>query len=294
MQFLFSTGSLWSYSIERCFAFAAQAGFDGMEIIVDQRWDTRQPAYLHTLMARYRLPIVVVHSPFFPSVPGWPDDEPGRIQASLQLAVEVGAKRVVHHLPFRLGWVRVQAGARGITLPLPGWRWDAGYVRWLEQDYPAIQARTDVTLCIENMPARRLLGRRWQAHHWNSPAEIVRFPNLTLDTTHLGTWGMEPAEVLPQLNGRVRHVHLSNFNGKEHRRPEDGHLHLDRLLARLAGSPYIGAITLEMCPEALDAGQPDDHVAALLTTSLGLCRQWAGSGSNPPATPGANPINRVR
>lgn len=195
MQFLFSTGSLWSYSLERCFAFAAQTGFDGIELIVDQRWDTRQPAYLRGLMDQYRLPIVAVHSPFWHSVPGWPHDDPGRIQESVRLAEAVGARVVVHHLPTRFGWIWVQVGPKGWPLPVPGWNVSRAYRHWLEHDYPSLQANTRVTLCIENMPTRRVLGRRWQFYHWNSPEEIIRFPSLTLDTTHLGTWGMEPAEI---------------------------------------------------------------------------------------------------
>ena len=35
MQFIFSTGSLYTYNTDRCFAFAAAAGFDGIELMVD-------------------------------------------------------------------------------------------------------------------------------------------------------------------------------------------------------------------------------------------------------------------
>jgi sugar phosphate isomerase/epimerase len=277
MQFIFSTGSLHTYGVDRCFELAARAGFDGIELMVDQRWDTRQPEYLQRLSDHFRLPIVAVHSPFAPHVPGWPDDEPGRIQASVRLAETVGAGVVVHHLPLRSGWLWVQAGPRRLFLPVPGWKVHAAYRRWLLEEYQTVQATTPVTLAIENMPARRWLRRQWNAHHWNSVSEIVRFPALTMDTTHLGTWGLEPVEVYFHLQGRVRHVHLSNFDGKEHRRPEDGRLRLDRLLAGLASDGYQGAVTLELQPDALSAGSPDDQVAALLTDSLTHCRAWAAS-----------------
>ena len=35
MHFIFSTGSLYTYGIDRCFAFAQRAGFDGVELLVD-------------------------------------------------------------------------------------------------------------------------------------------------------------------------------------------------------------------------------------------------------------------
>ena len=276
IEFIFSTGSLWSYGIERCFDFAARAGFDGVELMVDQRWDTRQPDFVQRLSDRYHLPVMAVHSPFSPSVPGWPPDQPGRIQQSVKLAQALGAKVVVHHLPLSVGLIWAQVTHKSLLLPVPGWDTGQPYCRWLERDYPALQACCGVTLCIENMPAHHAFGRRWNLNHWNSPEEIVRFPSLTMDTTHLGTWGLEAADVYPRLNGRVRHVHLSNYDGKEHRRPEAGCLKLDRLLARLAVDDYQGAVSLEMSPDALDAGQADEHVVELMAGSLAQCRAWAG------------------
>jgi sugar phosphate isomerase/epimerase len=272
MQFIFSTGSLWSYSIERCFAFAAQAGFDGVEIMVDQRWETRQADYLRRLMNDYQLPIMAVHSPFM-VVPGWPEDNPGRILCSVTLAEAVGAQVVVHHLPARVGFVWVRAGARFFPLPAPGWNPEKGYRHWVEGEYQALQASTPVTLCIENMPAYRRFGRRWNYAHWNTPAQMSRFPAITLDTTHLGTWGLDPVDVYPRLNSRVRHVHLSNYDGREHRRPEDGRLRLKEFLGRLAADNYQGAVSLELFPEVLDAGSADEKVVERMAMSLRYCRE---------------------
>jgi len=207
-------------------------------------------------------------------VPGWPDDNPGRIRASINLAEALGAEVVIHHLPtrFRLRWINVGGGR--LPLPLAG---QDSYRRWLLTGYPALREETGITLCIENLPAMRCLGRRFNPGHWNNAAEIVRFPALTLDTTHLGTWGLDPTEVYGQLGGRVRHVHLSNFNGREHRRLEDGHLRLDRLLARLAADGYTGAVSIELSPDALNAGAPDDEVAGLMAASLAYCRKAVGT-----------------
>lgn len=275
MQFIFSTGSLYTYGVDRCFDLAAQAGFDGIEVMIDQRWDTRQPDYLQRLIDQYQQPVLAVHSPFIRDVPGWPDDDPGRIQESVRLAEALGARVVIHHLPLRLGWAWVQIGRWRFPLPGLNRKLPANYRRWLLAEYQAFQATTAVTLCIENMPTHRWLGRRWNVHHWNSVTGMARFPSLTLDTTHLGTWHIDPIEIYPQLQEKVRHVHLSNFDGQEHRRPEAGHLALDRLLAHLAVTDYQGVITLELHPDSLEAGQPDARIVQLLTTSLDHCRAWA-------------------
>jgi sugar phosphate isomerase/epimerase len=273
MHFILSTGSLYTYGIDRCFELAARAGFDGMEVMVDRRWDTRQPEYLLRLVERHRLPIVAVHAPLETDpAPGWPNDTPGRIRETVRVAEAVAAPVVVHHLPLRFRAFWLILGRLRLPLPLPG---QDSYQKWLLNDYATLQASTAVTLCIENMPAFHRFGLSLNIQRWNSPAEIVRFPHLTLDTTHCGTWGWEPVEVYTRLTGHVRHVHLSNFDGKEHRRPEAGRLHLDRLLARLVADGYAGAVSLEMSPDALNAGESDAKIVDLLVGSLAYCRRAA-------------------
>ena len=80
------------------------------------------------------------------------------------------------------------------------------------------------------------------AHHWNRPDQLGQHPHLpylTLDTTHLATWGIEPVEVYEQFNGKVHHIHLSNFDGREHRRPEEGDLNLTAFLKKLQSTHHI-------------------------------------------------------
>lgn len=274
MRFLLSTGSLYAYGVNRCFALAAAAGFDGMEVVVDRRWDTRQPEYLQALGDQYRLPILALHTPFDDDIlREWPDNPPGRIRETVRLAEAVGAEVVIHHLPLRpeVRWLRVRTTR--VPWPILFPRSGSTYAAWLLDGYAQLQAATPVTLCIENMPALRRFGRRWNPARWNTIEGLLRFPHLTLDTTHLGTWGLDPTEVYTQLGGRVRHVHLSNFDGQEHRRPETGRLHLDRLLGRLAADGFAGTVTLELAPDALGAGQSDAAVLALLRGSLDYCRQ---------------------
>lgn len=274
MALLFSTGSLYRYSIARTFDFAAQAGFDGVELMVDQRWDTRQPDFIRRLIDDTGQPVRVVHSPFGPTIPGWPNDEAGRIAKSVELAEALGAVAVVHHLPTRFNVAWVSAGGRQFFLPWPGRNPHRDYMDWLTNgQYRELQAGTDVLLCIENMPAKTAAGRRVNPARWNTPDEILRFDSLTMDTTHLGTWGLDPVAVFRQWGERVKHIHLSNFDGREHRRPEAGHLPLAAFLGEVARSGYAHTITLELHGDTLDAGQPDAHIVGLLRDSLTYCRE---------------------
>jgi sugar phosphate isomerase/epimerase len=260
-----STGSLYTYGIARVFDLAARAGFDGIEVLVDDRWDTRQAGYLRQLSAEFELPIVAVHNPFASRVAGWPDDQLGRLRLTVNLAEEVGAPVVVAHLPFRIYAVIGHVHAyrlRHFRLPLPIPRREP-YYRFLTDGLVAMEEETDVIIAVENMPASSLLGLRINPCWFNSPSELERFSHLTLDTTHLGTWGLDPLAVYEQLGGRVSHVHLSNYDGREHRSPPDGSLRLGSLLQALTRDGYRGAVTVECHPDALKAEDAGMCLAAL-------------------------------
>lgn len=51
------------------------------------------------------------------------------------------------------------------------------------------------------------------------------------------------------------------------------------LLQRLAAANYAHAISLEVNPDTLDAGQPDAQVIQRMTESLAYCRHWADMGT---------------
>ncbi len=276
----FSTGSLYSYGTARVFELAAEAGYDGIEVLADQRWDTRQPAYLRRLSADYGLPIVAVHSPFVTNVHEWPDDQLGRLRRTVALAQEVGASVVVTHLPFRLrAFVGHWHGhrLRRFFLPVVLPRREP-YYHFLRNGLVAeLEDETGVTIGVENMPLRRLLGLKTRLYWFNTPDELAAFRHLTLDTTHLGTWGLDPLAVYEQLRERVAHVHLSNYDGREHRSPPDGHLPLADFLRKLAQDGYRGVITVETDPSALDAGDEARCLAAL-RRALEFCRRYFGVG----------------
>ncbi len=272
-----STGSLYNYGTARVFELAAQAGYDGTEVLVDERWDTRQPAYLRRLSADYGLPIVALHSPFVDRVSGWPDDQLGRLRHTLALAQEVGASTVVTHLPFRLHFMVISwqdSRPRCLSFPLPFVHREP-YRDFLHNGLAALEADTGITVAVENMPVRRLFGIRVSRYWFDTPAKLAGLPHLTLDTTHLGTWGLDPLAVYERLRERVAHVHLSNFDGKEHRSPPDGRLPLAELLCRMARDGYQGIVTVEASPDALNAADETQCLAAL-RRALAFCREHLG------------------
>jgi len=278
MRFILSTGSLYNYSVDRVFALAAEAGFDGIEVLIDHRWDSRQSDYLRQLMESHQLPVPALHSPFSRNCSGWGETEQGAIARTTELAAELGSQVVIHHLPTRFGHAFLQTARGNRLLPNPFDSSPRKYADWIKEEYAQFQAETEVLLCIENLPAQKAFGRRVNPAHWNAHSratfdDITRFPNITLDTTHLGTWGLDPLEAYELWGQRVKHVHLSNYNSDEHQRPEDGILRLDTLLSRMAADGYAYSISLELHPGALEAGAPDSRIVELLRGSLYFCRR---------------------
>ena len=269
-----STGSLYSYGLARVFELAAEAGFDAIEIMVDDRWDTRQPAYLRRLSQESGLPVVAIHNPWLPNVPGWPSDPLGRLRLSAALAREVGAPLVVTHLPLRIRGARVdligfKATRIMVPIPLPG---ESDYRRFLLNGLAQFEAEEAVVIAVENMPVKRLLGRELDIYTLNRTEFLATLPHLTLDTTHLGTRGLDPLAVYEQLKERVAHVHLSDFKETEHLLPGDGHLPLGQLLERLTRDGYGGAVTVELGPEALYA-EDEARVKERLHQAVIFCQE---------------------
>jgi len=267
-----STGSLYTYGLGRVFELAAWAGFDGVEVLVDGRWDTRQADYLRRLEEQHGLPVVSLHSPFVTQVDGWERDEISRLKRTVALAEAVGARTVVVHPPLRWHWATISTtGGQRWRVPLP-WRNGQAYGRWLQEELAEFQASTPVIIALENMPAKRWGPWRLQRFWFNDVASLERFPHLALDTTHLGTWGWDILEVYERLKGRVVHVHLADYDGREHRLPGRGRLALRELLRRLVGDGFAGVVAVELDPEPLEAAE-EGEVRARLRAACEFCRR---------------------
>lgn len=248
-----STGSLHNYGLNRVWAFAAEAGFDAVEVLVDGRWDTRQPAYLRRLAAENRLPVAALHAPFRP-LAGFGDDYPACVRRALALAGEVGARSVVAHPELGDG---------------------ADYSNWLRKHYEELSPPGGPRLAVENLP---LVPARKQApskprYRYHTVERIGEFPCVAFDTTHFATAGVDILAAYETLGDRVGHVHLSDFHeGREHRLPGHGALPLARFVAALAARGYSGVLSVELHPDALGAGD-DDAVAARLADAVAFCRR---------------------
>lgn len=247
-----STGSLHSYGLNRAWAFAAEAGFDAVEVMIDAKWDTRQPAYLRALAAQTGLPAAALHTPFRP-LKGFGDDYPACVTRALALAGEVDARGVVAHPELSNG---------------------TDYSHWLCKHYHELSPPGAPRLAIENLPLKLVNKKpRYKAH---TVERVAKFPCVTFDTTHFATAGIDLLAAYETLWERVGHVHLSNFrDGQEHRLPAEGDLRLDRFLAALTARDFAGVVSVELHPDALGEGD-DATIRARLRETAAFCRRHLG------------------
>ena len=234
---IFSTGSLHPFGLDRVYGWAAEAGFDGIEIMMDERWDTHQEGYLRELAGRHGIPILTMHPPIYRSA--W------------RLGPEETLVRVAR-LARRLDMPVVVAHPPPPGRPLE--RWKKGPLR---------EAREQgVSIAVENMPRGepRVFNVRNRSCHL--PEHLVGIGDVTLDTSHVGASKVDLMRAYSILEDQLRHVHLSDSNleaGRdEHRLPGKGRLPLKPFLAAIGRSDYPGAISLELKPWPL--GTPDPKV----------------------------------
>jgi sugar phosphate isomerase/epimerase len=272
-----STGSLHTYGTARVARLAADAGFDGLELMISESWDTRDPAYLLEIVRNIPIPILSVHAPFRQSIPGWGDDEVTRLGRSVEIALAVGARTVVIHPPLRYYWLSLRyAPFVNIALLTPIRRATpraTRYRRWLQTELVGYTQRAGVNIAIETMPRHRLGPRLVNLFDMNEIRDLRRLSALTLDTAHIATWGVNLLETYDVLADRVTHVHLSNYaRGRQHRLPHDGSLALGPFLAALRKRGFDGVIAVELEPDSAGAGD-DRRVHERLVQSLVFCRQ---------------------
>ena len=252
-----STGSAYTYGLGRTFRLAADAGYEGVEVIIDERWDTRQHAYLNRLARETGVAILSMHGPF-PSqkVAGWPSDEVARVTEAVRLCEAVGARTLNLHLPERFRVASVSAMGRRFLVPFGGATPSMHrFSNWLTNGgLDEAQSATSVRIVIENLPMRRVFGRRVHAHRFNDWEAFRQFRAVCLDTTHLGTTGADLLEVAASLGVRIAHVHLSDYDGRnEHLLPGRGILPLEPFVQWLGRRKFGGIIVVELSPHGLAA-----------------------------------------
>lgn len=230
-----SSGSLFTLPLRRVFEIAAEAGFDGVELIINQDFQRVNPVKVVRAMQEI-CPINSMHAPFMP-LDGWGGPVHSLFH-TVDLAAETGVPLVNFHPP---SWMGMEIGF---------WRW-MYKIRDFQKD---VGLDGQVMITLENMPCVGKL--KINPNILSSSADMVDFIKdhnlyLTFDTTHMGSGKANFINdfYLCYESGRMRNVHFSDYGYEtEHLIPGHGRLPLTRFLNHLRHTDYSGCVTLEVSP----------------------------------------------
>ena len=243
-----STAAFFARPLREAFERIADAGFEGVEVMVTGDPATQEAHRLRDLSEEHGLRIRAIHAPFLLMTRRvWGTDPVGKIYRAIELAEEVRTPLVVVHPPFR---------------------WQAKYRRWIDERLPELSEHTGVKVAVENMFPIRFRGERGVRMHANQTLEdLERFPHVVLDTSHAAVAGLDPLDAFRRLRERLVHVHLSNNAGRgwdSHLPVDQGVLPLAGFLEALSAEGFAGTISLE-----LDLRRYLDDPAALREVLVG-------------------------
>jgi sugar phosphate isomerase/epimerase len=276
VKFSLSTGTLYPYPLRQVFRWARQAGFDGVELVINPEAVMRGGRAVRRLAQDEGVELLSAHPTILP-LPGWRERD-GGMARTIELAREAGIGQVVMHTPRSRG---LDEG-EGLVLR-------RRIERWQRQ-----LAGSDPRLAIENKAIRAEAHR----HYALTPLDRLRAfaerydLGLVLDTAHAGTAGEDLVQARRLFGDRLVNVHLSDLGGSvplaklplvhrffgEHRFPGMGDLALSELLSDLGSGGYTGLVTLEVNPWSVRAWWPP-AVQRYLARASRWVVQMAGSGA---------------
>lgn len=240
-----STGSLFILPIKTVCELSKEAGFDGVELIINQDFQRINGVKLVQSLQQITT-IHSIHAPFM-ELDGW-----GGPIDSLRLSIELAAKC---HIPL-------------VNFHPPSWMGlEIGFWRWLYsvRDYQkelGLDGKVKVTM--ENMPWTRSIGLyKINPNILSNTARFIDFINehnlfMTFDCTHLGSGKTSFINDfhLCYDSGRIHNIHFSDYgHGREHLLPGHGILPLTRFLNHLRNTDYKSTVTLELDPKEFPKGE---------------------------------------
>ncbi|GFO55148.1 TIM alpha/beta-barrel protein [Geomonas sp. Red276] len=234
MRISISAGTLYIFPLERVFEIAAEVGFDGVELVINQEFQKVNSRRLINKLAE-SIPVLSIHAPFM-ALDGW-GNQIDSVKRCVEIAGDCGIGLVNFHPPSWLGC-------------------EIGYWRWLYKinDFQREIGGDKVALTLENMP---WTGKyRINGYILSETQKMIDFLKernlyLTFDCTHMGSGKANFINdfYLCYNSGRIRNIHFSDYgHGRQHLLPGHGILPLTRFLNHLRNTAYNDIVTLELSP----------------------------------------------
>jgi sugar phosphate isomerase/epimerase len=250
-----SSASVYPESAANAFEMAGRLGYDAVEVMVGIDPVSQDVETIKHLVDYHQMPVCAVHAPcLLITQRVWGTEPWGKLHRSAEMAAALGADTIVVHPPFR---------------------WQRDYAKGFVEGIARLEADTGIAFAVENMYPWRASKRVVQAYMpgWN-PVDYD-YANVTIDLSHSSTAGCDPIQMVNELGGRLRHIHMTDGSGSakdEHLVPGRGTQPCAELLELLAGNGFAGNVVLEINTRKAStrAERQADLVESLAFTRLHL------------------------
>ncbi|MFD4430822.1 sugar phosphate isomerase/epimerase family protein [Nocardia sp. NPDC058497] len=241
-----STASVYPENTQAAFRYAAELGYDGVELMVWAEPASQDIATVQSYVKRYDVPVLAVHAPcLLISQRVWGADPVAKLERSVRTAQALGADTVVVHPPFR---------------------WQRRYAKGFADQVGELEAGYPVKVAVENMfpmradtlfregAVRRLErrsgpGRAVSAFSPSFDPTDIGFEHYTLDLSHTATAGADALELARRMGDGLVHLHLADGRGAahdEHLVPGEGTQPCAQLCEYLVHTGFTGHAVAEI------------------------------------------------
>ncbi len=243
-----STASVYPENTEAAFRYAAELGYDGVELMVWAEPASQSIATVQSYVRRYEIPVLAIHAPcLLISQRVWGADPIAKLERSVHTAEALDAATVVVHPPFR---------------------WQRRYAEGFAAQVARLEDNSPVAVAVENMfPMRAdtLFGRRsasarrlerrggpglsLTAFSPSYDPTDTGFRHYTLDLSHTATAGMDARALAARMGSGLTHLHLADGNGAahdEHLIPGEGAQPCAEVCESLVRNGFRGQVVIEV------------------------------------------------
>ncbi|MCV7056178.1 sugar phosphate isomerase/epimerase family protein [Mycolicibacterium gilvum] len=267
-----STASVYPLKTEAAFEYAANLGYDGVELMVWAEAVSQDIDAIAAMSKRYGVPVLSVHAPcLLITQRVWGANPITKLARSVRAAEQLGAQTVVVHPPFR---------------------WQRRYAEGFSDQVAELESGSDVLVAVENMfpfRADRFFGagptsiERMRKRGGTPGPGISAFApsydpldgghaHYTLDLSHTATAGTDALDMAARMGEGLAHLHLCDGSGAsydEHLVPGRGTQPTAEVCEMLAASDFAGHVILEVTTSGARSAAERE---ALLTESLQFAR----------------------
>lgn len=243
-----STASVYPQNTEAAFRYAAELGYDGIELMVWAESVSQDVDAVAALSREYSMPVQAIHAPcLLISQRVWGSDPVAKLARSVEAAEKLDSATVVVHPPFR---------------------WQRKYSDGFADQVAELESNSHVVVAVENMfPMRadRFFGRKEKSaqrleRRGGPGAALSAFSpsydptdvghgHYTLDLSHTATAGSDALEMLDRMGEGIAHLHLADGRGAsvdEHLIPGHGSQPCVEVCTELVRRGFDGQAVIEI------------------------------------------------